>query len=68
MRGAKQLVDVWQAEKQCPYADVVADLSGGHEQGPSTRGLPWSFGKKGFKPVICASVSQKRSNMLTARF
>ena len=34
----------------------------------STRGLPWDFGKKGSRRAICASVSQKRSDMVTDRF
>ncbi len=34
----------------------------------STRGLPWDLGKKGSRRAICASDSQKRSDMVTARF
>ncbi len=33
-----------------------------------TRGLPWNFWKKSSRRAICASVSQKRSDMFTARF
>ena len=34
----------------------------------STRGLPWDFGKQGSRRAICASDSQKRSDMFIARF
>jgi hypothetical protein len=30
--------------------------------------LPWDLGKKGSSRAICASVSQKRSDVFTAQF
>ncbi len=62
----EQPINIWNAVQQRPCTDVVADLPGGHERVRRAAGS-LVFIPPLVRPLSAASVSRKRSGMLTDR-